>query len=55
MRRSLRTADGEVRSVDEPLGLPERGLDIAEQYQVGVRVAEDEEVERVGHERTIAE
>ena len=56
-----RAADGEVSPLDEPLGLAERGLDVAEQHEVGVRVAEDEEVERVGwvggvgHERTIAE
>jgi hypothetical protein len=44
-----------VSPLDEPLGLAERGLDVAEQHEVGVRIAEDEEVEPVGHERTIAE
>ena len=51
-----RTADGEASPLDEPLGLPERRLDIADKHEVGVRVTEDEEVEglgRVGHGRTI--
>src|SRR5215218_3211680 len=48
-------ADGEARLVDEPLRLTERGLDVAGQHEVGVRVAEDEEIQRVGHARTIPE
>jgi uncharacterized membrane protein len=47
--------DGQVRPVDEPLGLSERGLDVPRQHEVGVRVAEHEEIERVGHARTIPE
>jgi hypothetical protein len=35
--------------------LTEHGLDVAGQHEVGVRVAEDEEIERVGHARTIPE
>jgi hypothetical protein len=50
-----RTPDREPRPVDEPLGLCERGLDVPRQDEVGVRVAEDEEIERVGHARTIPE
>ena len=49
------TADGQPRPVDEPLGLSERGLDGPRQHEVGVRVAEHEEIERVGHARTIPE
>lgn len=49
------TADGETRLVDEPLRLTERGVDVAGQHEVGVRVAQDEEIDRVGHARTIPE
>jgi hypothetical protein len=44
-----------MRLVDEPLRLTERGVDVAGQHEVGVRVAEDEEVDRLGHARTIPE
>jgi hypothetical protein len=50
-----RATDREPRVVDEPLRLTERGLDVAGQHEVGVRVAEDEEIERVVHARTIPE
>ena len=50
-----RAADREPRVVDEPLGLAEPRLDAPGQHEVGVRLAEDEEIERVGHARTITE
>ena len=48
-------ADGQVRVVDDPLDLAERGLDVADQEQIGVDVAEDQQIDRIRHGRTIAE
>ena len=46
-----RPADRERRLVDEPLRLPERRHDVAAaQDQVGVHVAKDDQVERLGHD-----
>ncbi len=42
-------ADREMGAVQEPLPLPERRLDVPRQHEVGVRVAEDQEVDAIRH------
>jgi hypothetical protein len=50
-----RAADGELRLLDDPLDLPERRFDIAHEDEVGVDVAQHQQVDRIRHGRTIAE